>query len=315
MKATAPGKIILFGEHAVVYNRPALAVPVFQVHVEVEVSDSAAKGVWIHAPIIDLHAELSTLPADHPIGSVILELFSTPGFPSPSGRGARGEGGIEIQITSTIPVASGLGSGAAVSVALIRALSSFFSHPLTNEQVNQFVFEIEKLYHGTPSGIDNTVITYNMPVYFMKGKPIETFKVGKPFTIVIGDTGIPAPTKESVGDVRRLRLRNSNYYEDIFDEIAQISLIARRSIESGKPELLGELMEHNHAFLQRLTVSSPELDKLVTAARDAGALGAKLSGGGRGGNMIALVEQAQAESVAEALMSAGAKRTIITEIK
>jgi mevalonate kinase len=118
-----------------------------------------------------------------------------------------------------------------------------------------------------------------------------------------------------VGDVRRLWLRNSNYYEDIFDEIAQISLIARRSIESGKPELLGELMDHNHAFLQRLTVSSPELDKLVTAARDAGALGAKLSGGGRGGNMIALVNQAQAESVAEALMSAGAKRTIITEIK
>ncbi|MBL8051702.1 MAG: mevalonate kinase, partial [Anaerolineales bacterium] len=94
----------------------------------------------------------------------------------------------------------------------------------------------------------------------------------------------------------------------------QISLIARRSIESGKPELLGELMDHNHALLQEMTVSSPELDTLVSAAKDAGALGAKLSGGGRGGNMIALVEQARAESVASALISAGAKRTIITEI-
>lgn len=306
MKASAPGKIILFGEHAVVYNRPALAVPVTQVSVEVEVRTSDSAGIWIHAPIIALHAELSTLPPDHPIGSVILKLFQHLHIVQPPN--------IEINISSTIPVASGLGSGAAVSAALIRALSSFFDNPLANEQINDMVYETEKLYHGTPSGIDNTVITYAMPVYFIKGQPIETFKPGKPFTIVIGDTGIPAPTKESVADVRRLWLRNSIYYEDIFDEIGQMALIARRSIESGKPELLGELMDQNHAFLQKLTVSSPELDKLVDAARNAGALGAKLSGGGRGGNMIALVNQASAESVAEALTSAGAVRTIITEI-
>lgn len=306
VKASAPGKIILFGEHAVVYNRPALAVPVTQVHVDVEVRDSNSAGVWIHAPVIDLHAELSTLPSDHPIGSVILGLLQRFGVFNPPD--------LEIKIDSTIPVASGLGSGAAVSVALIRAISSYFSYSLTNEQINSLAYESERLHHGTPSGIDNTVITYAMPVYFIKGQPIETFKAGKPFTIVIGDTGIPAPTKESVGDVRRLWLRDSVYYEDIFDEIAQLALIARRSIESGKPELLGELMDQNHAFLQQLTVSSPELDRLVDAARNAGALGAKLSGGGRGGNMIALVEQASAESVAEALMSAGAVRTIITEV-
>ncbi|MDO9299935.1 MAG: hypothetical protein Q7T89_01065, partial [Anaerolineales bacterium] len=112
----------------------------------------------------------------------------------------------------------------------------------------------------------------------------------------------------------RLWLRNINHFESIFNEIAQISLIARRSIESGKPELLGDLMDHNHSLLQSMTVSSPELDKLVAAARAAGALGAKLSGSGRGGNMIALVEQPKAESVAGALMFAGAKNTIITEI-
>lgn len=307
MKSSAPGKIILFGEHAVVYNRPALAVPVNQVHVDVEVSHSDQPGVWIEAPMVDLHSELSTLPSDHPIGSVILKVAQHLGiFPLPN---------ISITIVSTIPVAAGLGSGAAVSVALIRALSSFLSHPLTNEQVNQLVFEIEKLHHGTPSGIDNTVITYNMPVYYIKEKPIETFKCGKPFTIVIGDTGIPAPTKESVGDVRRLWLRDPNRYEVIFNEVAQISTMARRLIETGKPELLGELMDHNHEFLQQMTVSSPDLDMLVDAARKAGAFGAKLSGGGRGGNMIALVDQAAAESVAGALISAGAKRTIITEVK
>ena len=307
MKSSAPGKIILFGEHAVVYNRPALAVPVNQVHADVDVLDSSRAGIWIHAPIIDLHAELTSLPADHPIGSVILKLFQLFDISQTPN--------LEINISSTIPVAAGLGSGAAVSVALTRALSSFLLHPLSDDEINPLVFEIEKLHHGTPSGIDNSVITYNMPVYFIKGQPIETFKTGKPFTIVIADTGIPALTKESVGDVRRLWLKDTNRFEYIFNEIAQISLIARRSIESGRPELLGELMDHNHELLQEMTVSSPELDCLVTAAKDAGALGAKLSGGGRGGNMIALVDQAKAESVASALISAGAKRTIITEIQ
>lgn len=306
MKSSAPGKIILFGEHAVVYNRPALAVPVNQVHSDVDVLDSSRAGIWIDAPVITLHAELTSLPSDHPIGSVIFKLFQLFDISQPPN--------LEINILSTIPVAAGLGSGAAVSVALIRALSSFLSHPLSNDEINSLVFEIEKLHHGTPSGIDNTVITYNMPVYFIKGQPIETFKTGKPFTIVIADTGIPALTKESVGDVRRLWLKDTNYFENVFNEIAQISLIARRSIESGRPELLGELMDHNHALLQEMTVSSPELDALVSAAKDAGALGAKLSGGGRGGNMIALVDQPKAESVASALISAGATRTIITEI-
>lgn len=307
MKASAPGKIILFGEHAVVYKRPALAVPVNQVQVDVEVSDSDKPGVWIDAPMVDLHGELSTLPSDHPIGSVILKVFNHLGIST--------HPNISVTIASTIPVAAGLGSGAAVSVALIRALSSYLSLPLSNEQVNALVFEIEKLHHGTPSGIDNTVITYNMPVYYMKDKPIETFACGKPFTIVIGDTGVPAPTKESVGDVRRLWLRDANRFESIFNEVAQISTMARRLIEGGHPEHLGELMDHNHEFLQQMTVSSPELDVLVYAARKAGAHGAKLSGGGRGGNMIALVDQAAAESVAGALISAGAKRTIITTIQ
>lgn len=307
MKASAPGKIILFGEHAVVYNRPALAVPVDEVQVDVEVSDSDKPGVWIDAQMVDLHGELSTLPSNHPIGTVILKLFQHLGISA--------HPNILVTIQSTIPVAAGLGSGAAVSVALIRSLSSFFSQPLPNDQINDLVFEIEKLHHGTPSGIDNTVITYNMPVYYMKGKPIETFSCGKPFTIVIGDTGVPAPTKESVGDVRRLWLRDANRFEGIFNEVAQISTMARHLIETGRPELLGELMDHNHEFLQQMTVSSPELDVLVAAARKAGALGAKLSGGGRGGNMIALVDQASTESVARALISAGAVRTISTEIK
>lgn len=304
--SSAPGKIILFGEHAVVYGRPALAVPVTQVHAEVGVSASNRAGIWIDAAAVNLHAELNTLPSDHPIASVINNLlFLSHVSPFPN---------LEIKITSTIPVASGLGSGAAVTVALTRALASYLKYSMTDEDVNAFAYEIEKLHHGTPSGIDNTVVTYAKPVYFVKGQPIETFKVGQPFTIVIGDTGIPAPTKESVGDVRGLWEADQKHWENTFDEIADVSFAARRVIEEGWIKMLGVLMDENHALLQQMTVSSPELDHLVEAARKAGALGAKLSGGGRGGNMIALATAENAETVSLTLQEAGAKKTIITQV-
>lgn len=305
-KSSAPGKIILFGEHAVVYGRPALAVPVTQVHADVEVSNSSRAGIWIDAPDVNLHAELNTLSSDHPVASVLHNfLFLARVSPFPT---------LEIKISSTIPVASGLGSGAAVTVALTRALAAHLNYSMTDEEVNAFAYEIEKLYHGTPSGIDNTVVTYARPVYFVKGQPMETFNVGRPFTIVIADTGISAPTKESVGDVRKLWMNDRSHWETVFDKIGEISFTARRAIEAGKPDLLGELMDENHALLQRLTVSSAELDQLIEAARNAGALGAKLSGGGRGGNMIALVQPEMAESVSSSLKEAGAKNTIITQV-
>ena len=306
-KASAPGKVILFGEHAVVYGHPALAAPVLQVHADVQVSDSTRAGIWIEAPDIDLYTELNTLASNHPLSAIIhklLFILSIDPYPT-----------LHISIDSTIPVASGLGSGAAVSVALIRALSTYIGHPFSDEQTNDLAFEIEKLHHGTPSGIDNTVITYARPVYFVKGQPPEIFKVGEPFSLVIGDTGIRAPTRESVGDVRKLWERDKEKWEKVFKTIGEIVIQAHIMIEKGKTEKLGELMDQNHTLLQEMTVSSPELDKLVLAARKAGALGAKLSGGGRGGNMIALVKPETSESVANSLMEAGARRVITTRVE
>lgn len=304
--ASSPGKIILFGEHAVVYGRPALAVPVTQVHADVEVTDSPRAGVWIHAPDIALHAELASLPSDHALGAAVRSVFSALGVsPFPS---------LEIRITSTIPVASGLGSGAAVTVAILRALSSMIHSPLSNDEINSLAYEIEKLHHGTPSGIDNTVVTYARPVYFVRGQPLETFKVGASFTLVIADTGISAPTKESVSDVRKLWEADKVKWEKVFDEIGEIARQAKEKIENGEWQSLGALMNANHALLQSLTVSSPELNHLTEIARRSGASGAKLSGGGRGGNLIALIEKKKAAHVAEALLCAGAKRTITTEI-
>ena len=261
----------------------------------------------VEAPNINLSAELSSLAPDHPLAAVINSVFSTLSISNPPA--------CTIYLQSTIPVASGLGSSAAVSVAIIRSLSAFLGQPLPDERANLLAFEAEKLYHGTPSGIDNTVVTYAKPVYFIKRKAIKTFHVGAPFTIMIGGTGISAPTKESVEAVRKLWEEDKPRWEKVFTRVGEIVWNARQAIERGDIAELGRLMDANHALLQEMTVSSVELDQLVEAARKSGALGAKLSGGGRGGNMIALVEKENAPAVARALSSAGAKRTIVTQVE
>ncbi len=304
--SSAPGKLILFGEHAVVYGRPALAVPVTQVQATATVSENSRGGIMIEAPNVNLSTDLSGLAPDHPLAAVINSVFSALSVSNPPA--------CTVYLQSTIPVASGLGSGAAVSVAIIRALSAFLGQPLPDEKVNALAFEAEKLYHGTPSGIDNTVVTYAKPVYFIQKKPIKTFKVGAPFTIMIADSGISAPTKESVSAVRKLWEADKPRWEKVFSRVGEIVWNARQAIERGDTAELGRLMDANHALLQEMTVSSVELDQLVEAALKSGALGAKLSGGGRGGNMIALVEQEKAPAVARALSSAGAKRTIVTQV-
>ena len=300
--ASAPGKIILFGEHAVVYGQPAIAVPVTQVRARCTVIPEIGGkpgAVRILSPAVGLDSLWGDLPPENPVSAALSGVVSALGVDSVPA--------CTLRVNSDIPVASGLGSGAAVSVAIIRAFSAFLGHPLPDEQVSALAYEVEKIHHGTPSGIDNTVVTYARPVYFVRraaphaGPPpggergstplIETFAVPRPFTIVIGDTGIPAPTRETVADVRRGWESDPARYERLFAAAGSIAKAARQAIEDGHPERLGPLMDENHALLRKMGVSSPELDVLVRAAKSAGALGAKLSGGGRGGNMIALVGQ------------------------
>lgn len=293
-----------------VYNRPAIAVPVSQVQAKAAVF-AEIRGqpgeVRIEAPEIRLAARLDDLPPNHAISRLFALLARELGiqrYPA-----------LRLQVTSTIPIAAGLGSGAAVSVAILRALSAFLGHPLPNERISALAFEQEKLFHGTPSGIDNTVITYAQPIFFVKGQPFALLAVGAPFTLVISDTGIRSPTAAAVSGVRERWQRDSATYEHLFDQAAEIAHQARRCIESGDIQALGPLLDANHQLLQQIGVSHPQLDHLVETARQAGAWGAKLSGGGQGGNMIALVDLAGAESVAAALGQAGAVHTWITQVR
>ena len=310
ISASAPGKIILFGEHAVVYNRPAIAVPVLQVKAKTTiVADPLAPPhtVWIDAPVIGLSANLQDLEPEHPIRFVIQQVMQALDIVElPSAK---------IKLTSTIPLAAGLGSSSATAVSLARALSAFLGHPLSDESINRIAFESEKIHHGHPSGIDNTVTTYAKPIFFVKGQPIEWLDVGLPMIFVISDTGQSSQTVSVVADVRRNWTSAPEKYEAWFDEIGQCAFQAKQAIKTGQLDEIGRLMTRNHELLQNLDVSSPELDRLVDAALSAGALGAKLSGGGRGGNSIALARSdEQAQNIADSLKSAGAVSTLITTV-
>jgi len=320
--ASAPGKIILFGEHAVVYGQPAIAVPLSQVRARAVVTANLPAGqkgiahpvspqpglssVIVDAPDISLRTTLADLPAQHPLARAVLLVFEALGVSQPPS--------CSVRIRSTIPLASGLGSGAAVSVAVIRALSAFLGHPLPLEQVSALAFEVEKIHHGTPSGIDNSVVTFNKPVYYQRGRPVEILKLPAAFHILVANSGVPSPTAVVVGDVRRGWQADPSGYEAQFAAIGDLSRQARQLIESGSPHSLGPLMFQNHALLSQLDVSYPQLDALVEAARDSGALGAKMSGGGRGGAMIALVQEQNAARVAAALQEAGAANVIRTKV-
>lgn len=304
--ATAPGKIILFGEHAVVYGRPAIAAPVSQVLARATITETGGECTVVaqNQNRIVRYVDM----ADHdPLKAIINHTIAKLGKAAPPS--------VTLFIQSTIPIAGGLGSGAAVSTAIARALAAFYKCDLDAATISSLVYEVEKLHHGTPSGIDNTVIAFGKPVYFVRGQPIETFNVPVPFRLAIADTGIHSPTKIAVGDVRAAWGADPAKYESLFDHCGEIARQARSLIESGQPDGLGQLMTDNHALLREMGVSCPELDSLVEAALHGGALGAKLSGGGRGGNMIALVTGETAKSVEQALWSAGAKRIITTEIR
>ena len=302
--ASAPGKAILLGEHAAVYGRPALAVPVQAVRAHAEVTRRQEDRVRIEAPDVGTSAFLDELPDNRPVAKAIRLAMAE----------ANADGKIQVRVTSDIPRASGLGSSAAVSVAIIRAVCAHFDHELAADRVAELAFEVEKLHNGDPSGIDNTVVAFEIPVLFVKGEEPRPLGVTGRFQFVIGDTGEPSPTKELVTMLRGRWTGDSEFMDAIFDSIGELAEQAAASIGRGEIGNLGPLMNHCQTLLETLGVSSSRLEQLNLAAREAGAIGAKLSGAGGGGIMIALVDESSHEAVDTALREAGAVRTIHTEI-
>lgn len=226
--ASAPGKVILFGEHAVVYGQPAIAAPVTQVAATAEVRDTppgTPAGVRLIAPDLAQETWLATSDDQDALAAAVRQVQAAAGLPQLPN--------LTITVHSSIPIASGLGSGAAIAAAVIRALTRHLGRPdlATAEQVAALAYEVEKIHHGTPSGIDNTVVAYEQPVWFVRGQPPEPFVIAQPVTLVIGDTGIASPTSVTVGDVRRGWQAEPQRYETISRDEVGVHQIAGGRVE------------------------------------------------------------------------------------
>lgn len=314
--ASASGKVILFGEHAVVYGRPALAVPLSEMRARAGVETREDGRVVVNAR--DLEREIEVVEGVHdPLATIVRVTLDKLGK----------RAGIEIAVDSDIPMASGFGSGAAISTAIVRAVAGFFEVELSRAEIAELVYETEKEYHGTPSGIDNSVIAYESAIRFVRrtastsgdsmsggGAEVTPFPIARPFHLVIANTGIASPTKITVGDVRRGWQENPARYDALFDTIRGIVQEAEDALASGENERLGDLMDRNQLALIELGVSSSEIEWLLDAGRSAGAGGGKLSGGGRGGNVIFYAPESKAAKMKEALLEAGAVSVIVTKV-
>ena len=286
---SAPGKIYLFGEHAVVYGETAIACAVeLRTRVRAEISDSVVIQSQIGRTGIDFEK--------HPYISSVVEKI----------REIVSVKGVFLDIDSDIPVGSGLGSSAAVTVASIGALNELFACGLSLNEIAKLGHEIEVEVQGAASPTDTYVSTFGGVVTIPDRRKLRTPECG----IVIGDTGVFSSTKELVANVKKLRESYPELIEPLMASIGRISKIGESLVLAGDYPSIGRLMNVNQGLLDALGVNILELSRLIYSARGAGAFGAKITGAGGGGCMIALTASEKCTQVAEAIASAGGKVTI-----
>lgn len=274
------GKVILFNEHFVVYGVPSIVSAIDKATVAV-VERFDGKG-WVlrdERPATPGYKEEKLEQQRESIERILraagLDTTKNP---------------IKIWFGGDLVAASGIGASAASCVALARALSDEFGLRLSDERINELAYEGEKAYHGTPSGVDNTAATYGGLIWFVRGQPplFERIELKEPVEVVMGNTGIVANTAAAVAGVRERKEKHPERYAKLFKEAEELAYRAREALEDFNLKAVGELMDENHEQLRAIGVSCEELDHLVELARDHGALGAKLTGGGLGGYMVAL---------------------------
>lgn len=302
--ATAHGKVILLGEHAVVYGAHALAAPI-ELAMQAKVHEGT-NGVHLLIPRWGVEEKLRKGEEHKYSIYKSLDLILK--------RLDLADRDMKIEIFPNIPRAAGLGGSAALAVAIIRALSLHYRLNLSDEEVSALAYESETIAHGVASGIDNTLAAYGQFMLFRKDTPpqLRPVKAPQPIPIVIGLSGVESLTATMVEKVRRGRDKNPALYDNIFREIDQLALQAVEAVESYDLEALGELMNANQGLLNALQVSSPELEEIIAIARKNGALGAKLTGAGGGGAAIALCPE-NSDQVAFAIKKAGYE-AIITQL-
>lgn len=293
------GKLILFGEHFVVYGLPGIASAI-ELYTRCRLFENA-DGIKVRDRLTNKNITLGEDKQEILDRTMQVILDEMKLF----GKNFR------LEIDGDIPVFGGLGSSAALIVSIIRELNENYKVGLRNERINEIAFEAEKVFHGNPSGIDNTVSTYRGLIWFEKnmqgGKnKMEGLKLGKPLHVVIGNTKVIRDTGHVVAEVRQRKEKEPKKFEKIFEEAKNLVIEARKELSKGNEKRIGEMLNENHRLLQEIGVSSAELDKLCEIALENGALGAKLTGAGKGGCMFALcADKKQQEKIAKAFEKQG----------
>lgn len=296
----AHAKVILSGEHAVVYGKPAIAYPVHALGLRAEVRLEGNE--WFASTPYHAGVVRRTGATDNGLARVLSETALT------NVLAFLGEepDGIRVQVTGLVPPARGLGSSAAVAAAIVRAVAQTYDVTLNDEELFELVQSVERVAHGTPSGLDARAVVADDAIWFHAGEVTQLHTRTRP-RLLLADTGLKGHTAQAVTTVRERRSIEPERINRMLDAIGEITVQARGVLETGDLEHLGALLTTNHSILADLGVSHERLDALVDCAVSAGALGAKLTGGGMGGCVVALVTDTDSQQrVTRALEDAGA---------
>lgn len=302
------GKMILVGEHAVVHGYPAIAAPVPALSALAWVVPGIGRGMVIasegYSETATLETETGPLAPLAEAARDALERLQIDPVALPP---------LRIQLSSSIPSGAGLGSSAAVTVALVRALYKFFGFPLDPTILQDIATQAECMVHGRSSGIDPATVAATGPIRFCKGAAPREIPVPSPLEFLVIDSGERAETGQMVRMIRE-KIEADPEARATLEALGQLAPRMEPALEKGDLAQVGAIMNEAHAGLAKLGLSTPKLDALAKAARESGAFGAKLSGSGGGGVIIALIPPLRAAAIEQRLREAGAASVTYTRI-
>lgn len=294
----AHGKIILMGEHAVVHGLPAISLPFYGAYVKTTVTSTHDQST-IHSSYYD--GLLSDVPQE--LKGIAILIETTLNYINKQDQA------IHVDIESTLPANRGLGSSAAVSVSVVRGVISAFKVELSEDELIELVNVAENIHHLNPSGLDVNTVIADLPLYFRRDKEKRHLPLKLKGYLVVADTGELGSTREAVADFAQTLHNNT----DMIARMNRIGVLTEETLTSlyiGDMSQVGKAMLETHAILRDFSVSNDTLDRFVDTAMQYGALGAKLTGSGQGGCMIALAsDEKSAEHIALRLRESGAHQT------